>query len=154
MRRQLGEMEKRLSVPRATAPIEISAPLREEKIEAVEIPKPEPVAALVSPPPLPVIPVKRGPSEMEFGSVWLARFGVVILLTGLVLAGNYAYHNWIHQLRPGLKLLALFACSSALIETGRRLAARTTMKRPGEVIFAGGQLWRVPWLAVARRSAG
>jgi uncharacterized membrane protein len=31
--------------------------------------------------------------EVDFGRVWLVRTGVVILLTGLVFLGNYAWQS-------------------------------------------------------------
>lgn len=75
---------------------------------------------------------------MQLGRVWLVRFGIVLLLTGLVLLGNFAYKNWIRDLPNGVRLLGLFACSGVLVELGRRLAANPALKRFGEVLFAGG----------------
>lgn len=75
---------------------------------------------------------------MQLGRVWLVRFGIVLLLTGLVLLGNFAYKNWIRDLPNGVRLLGLFACSGVLVEAGRRLAANPTLKRFGEVLFGGG----------------
>ncbi len=63
---------------------------------------------------------------------------MVILLTGLVFLGNYAYQNWIREMPNGARLAALFACALALVETGRRLAAKETLSRFGEVLLAGG----------------
>lgn len=96
------------------------------------LPKPEPVAARVA------APKDDDGFEMRFGRVWLVRFGIVLLVTGLALLGNYAYRNWIRDMPPGVRLFGLFICSGLLVEAGRRLAARESMKRPGEVILAGG----------------
>jgi len=107
---------------------------------------------VVAPPPLPApaadpwtepvaetTPVeKKGSFEMQFGRVWLVRFGIVLLLTGLVLLGNYAYQNWIREMPNGLRLTGLFACAGVLIEVGRRLAAKPATQKFGEVILAGG----------------
>lgn len=76
--------------------------------------------------------------ELDFGKVWFVRIGVVILLTGLVFLGNYAYQNWIREMPNGVRLAALYLCAGALIETGRRLAAKANLHRFGEVLLAGG----------------
>ena len=75
---------------------------------------------------------------MQLGRVWLVRFGVVLLLTGLVLLGNFAYKNWIREMPNGVRLLGLFLCAGVLMETGRRLAGKPALQRFGEVILAGG----------------
>jgi len=106
-------------------------------------------SAPLAPPPLPPGPPKLAPIhgrerekegqfEMQLGRVWLVRFGIVLLLTGLVLLGNFAYKNWIRDLPNGVRLLGLFACSGLLVEAGRRLAANPALKRFGEVLFGGG----------------
>ncbi len=89
-----------------------------------------------SPAPLPEQP--EGSFELDFGKVWFVRIGIVILLTGLVFLGNYAYQNWIREMPNGVRLAALFACALGLAETGRRLAAKENLRRFGEVLLAGG----------------
>ena len=81
---------------------------------------------------------KAGAWELRLGRVWLVRAGMALLLTGLVLLGNYAYRNWIRELPNGARLAALVACALALCEIGRRLAARPALARYGEVVLAGG----------------
>lgn len=76
--------------------------------------------------------------ELDFGKVWFVRIGIVILLTGLVFLGNYAYQNWIREMPNGVRLAALYACALGLVETGRRLAAKEQLNRFGEVLLAGG----------------
>lgn len=76
--------------------------------------------------------------EMDLGRVWLVRVGVVILLTGLVFLGNYAYQNWIRDISNGLRLTALFALSGVWVEAGRRITQRENLQRFGEVVMAGG----------------
>lgn len=76
--------------------------------------------------------------ELDFGKVWFVRIGVVILLTGLVFLGNYAYQNWVRELSNGARLAALFLCAVAMAETGRRLAKREALNKFGEVVMAGG----------------
>lgn len=82
--------------------------------------------------------VPEQPFELQFGRLWLVRFGIVLLLTGLVLLGNFAYQNWIREMPNGVRLAGLFACAGVLIELGRRLAAKAALKKFGEVILAGG----------------
>ena len=52
------------------------------------------------PPPLPSL-------ELRVGTYWMARIGIVILLTGLVFLGNYAYHRIIPLLDAWGKLALL-----------------------------------------------
>jgi len=85
------------------------------------------------PPPLP--PAAR---EIDFGRVWFVRIGVVILLTGLVFLGNYAYQNWLRDLGNGVRLAALVLLAGVWVETGRRVARRENLMRFGEVLMAGG----------------
>ena len=83
-------------------------------------------------------PHQEGSFELDFGKVWFVRIGIVILLTGLVFLGNYAYQNWIREMSNGVRLTALFACAIGLVEGGRRLAAKENLSRFGEVLLAGG----------------
>ena len=128
------------------------------KDAAVAVPPPLPKAAIPKPRAEPVVPepdAERSPSppitpspaplpqpegsfELDFGKVWFVRIGIVILLTGLVFLGNYAYQNWIREMPNGVRLAALFACAIALVETGRRLANKESLSRFGEVLLAGG----------------
>ncbi|MBK1883344.1 DUF2339 domain-containing protein [Luteolibacter pohnpeiensis] len=90
-----------------------------------------------TPPPLPKKPAGES-FELQFGRTWLVRIGIVLLLTGLVLLGNFAYRNWIHDLPNGLRLTGLFLLAGLLTETGRRLAKREHLHAYGEVVMAGG----------------
>lgn len=115
--------------PKAPAPIEVESAIATAPIRM------EPVAAPIPPPE----PEEEGGSfELDFGKVWFVRIGIVILLTGLVFLGNYAYQNWIRDMPNGVRLAALFACALGLVETGRRLAAKENLSRFGEVLLAGG----------------
>lgn len=100
-------------------------------------PAPLPAAPPPSIPPSPT-PLPKSSFELDFGRVWFVRIGIVILLTGLVFLGNYAYQNWIRDMSNGVRLAALFACACALVETGRRLAGKESLSRFGEVLLAGG----------------
>lgn len=107
-----------------------------EKAETVSIsPAPSPPPPDPTPPPA---PAADSSFELDFGKVWFVRIGIVILLTGLVFLGNYAYQNWIREMSNGARLAALFACALALVETGRRLANKESLSRFGEVLLAGG----------------
>jgi|GEM_PF-1087826 len=105
-----------------------------EKMEAAPISPPPAIPP--SPTPLPSAP--ENSFELDFGKVWFVRIGIVILLTGLVFLGNYAYQNWIREMSNGARLAALFGCALALVETGRRLANKESLSRFGEVLLAGG----------------
>ncbi|WAC21149.1 DUF2339 domain-containing protein [Luteolibacter sp. SL250] len=149
IRRKLSELE--------SGAIEVPVPVP-EMVEAVEEVAPAPVEEAhvgISPPPLPPAPAPEqapapapavlaqtpdtdGGFEMQLGRVWLVRFGVVLLLTGLILLGNFAYKNWIREMPNGVRLFGLFLCAGVLMETGRRLAAKPALRRFGEVILAGG----------------
>jgi hypothetical protein len=118
--------QAKLSYPSATEIVESSAPanMLEE----------EPVADKITP-----TQVKSDESfELDFAKVWFVRIGIVILLTGLVFLGNYAYQNWIKDMSNGVRLTALFLCAGALAEIGRQLAKRENLQRFGEVVLAGG----------------
>ncbi len=91
--------------------------------------------------PIPESPAEADPEasfEIQLGKVWLVRLGIALLVTGLVLLGNYAYQNWVRELPNGVRLAALFGCAGLLFETGRRLAARPKLRNFGEVVLAGG----------------
>ena len=168
LRTRIGELraqakEKEKSFPPSAVPEwgPPPAPPPEEKpllpppdfgIPAVrpELPAAPPPAPPVvpAPPPVPAVPVAAmldkpevgdGPSlEMRFGQVWLVRLGIGLLITGLVLLGNFAYHNWIRDLSNATRLTGLLVCAGLLFETGRRLATRPHLSAFGEVVAAGG----------------
>ena len=52
---------------------------------------------------------------MHLGTYWLVRIGIVMLLTGLVFFGNYAYQNFIVHFGPAGKVLLLYLASGALM---------------------------------------
>lgn len=105
-------------------------------LEKFSAPAPQaPPAIAPIPPPLPKNPESL---ESSLGKTWFVRVGIVILLTGLIFLGNYAYQNWIKDLSNGVRLTALATCAIALTEAGRRLAIRPDLHRFGEVVMAGG----------------
>lgn len=120
-------------VPSGTSASQLPPPLPQA------IPAPEPTS--FRPPALPKLietTADSGTFEMQLGRVWLVRFGIILLLTGLVLLGNFAYKNWIREMPNGLRLAALFAIALILIEAGRRLTFKPALERFGEVVLAGG----------------
>jgi hypothetical protein len=103
---------------------------------------------VVSPPPIPPRLAAAVPAtppktsfEMRLGTYWLVRIGIVMLLTGLVFFGSYAYQNYIGLLGPAGKVSLLYAASTILLGLGawwQRKAARASLKNYAQVLFAGG----------------
>jgi uncharacterized membrane protein len=77
--------------------------------------------------------------ELRFGTYWLPRIGIVILLTGLVFLGNYAYQRFVPLLGAGGKLALLGLAGAALAGLGRWVErSGESMKAYGRVLVAGG----------------
>jgi uncharacterized membrane protein len=79
--------------------------------------------------------------EMRLGTYWLVRIGIVMLLTGLVFFGNYAYENYVGLLGPTGKVSLLYVASTILLGFGawwQRKAAKASLKNYAQVLFAGG----------------
>lgn len=93
-------------------------------------------------PPRPTVPPEeKGSFEMRLGTYWLVRVGVVMLLTGLVFFGNYAYQNFIGKLGPGGKIGLLYFASALLLGFGawwQRKAVKESLRNYAQVLFAGG----------------
>ncbi|MEQ1859162.1 MAG: DUF2339 domain-containing protein [Chthoniobacteraceae bacterium] len=89
-----------------------------------------------TPPPLP----PAGESfELRVGTFWMARVGIVILLTGLVFLGNYAYQRFIALLGPCGKLVLLTVAGAALAGLGAWLERKSeSLRNYGRVLLAGG----------------
>lgn len=76
--------------------------------------------------------------EMTIGTVWLARIGIVILVTGLVFLGNFAYQHIIHRMGPGVKVTLLYLIAAGLGGLGSWLQKRlNTEGRFPQVLMAG-----------------
>ncbi len=96
------------------------------------------------PPTSPLAPVTRAPREtfeMKLGTYWLVRVGIVMLLTGLVFLGTYAYKNYIGKFGPVGKVTLLYSASAALLGFGgwlQRKREKESLRNYGQVLFAGG----------------
>ena len=110
--------------PRATPAAILSAPFSEAA--APEVPDQ-------------AAPSGRGSFEMRLGTYWLARIGIVMLLTAMVFFGKYAYQNFIVQMGPGGKVALLYLASATLLALGTWLQRREEQLRNyAQVLFAGG----------------
>lgn len=87
-------------------------------------------------------PAEPRPSfEMRVGTYWLVRIGIVMLLTGLVFFGNYAYQNFIVRFGAPGKVILLYLASGALLGAGtwwQRKNVKESLKNYAQVLFAGG----------------
>ncbi|MDB6079959.1 MAG: hypothetical protein JWO82_3706 [Akkermansiaceae bacterium] len=127
--------------PEVEIPVEEGVPVLEEvPVFAAEAPQAEPVHERVRPLPAVVVPAAVGEKsfEMLLGRVWLGRIGVAVLVTGLVLLGNFAYQNFVHKLPPILKLLFLYSGAGILAGTGIFVRKKESTALFGEVLLAGG----------------
>ncbi len=130
-----------LPPPLPQAPAMQDLRLKPAPIPVAPPPKPKPqeipAAPVAPPPPIPVAPAES--IELRLGTYWLARIGIVILLTGLVFLGNYAYHRVIPMLGPWGKLTLLALAAGALAGTGAWLErSRESMRGYARVLIAGG----------------
>lgn len=114
-------------------------PAPEPVAVAVPSPAPQPAqAALPVPPPL---PPQAGESslEMRVGTVWLARIGIVIVLTGLVFLANYAWQSLLANFGCFAKLGVLYMAGGILCAAGWWIGrGRESLKSYAGVLIAGG----------------
>lgn len=98
-------------------------------------PVPGPVPLVPGPPPLP-----REPSlEMRVGTVWLARIGIVIVLTGLVFLANYAWKSLVEHFGAAAKLALLYFAGGGLLAAGLAIErGRESLRGYARVLVAGG----------------
>ncbi len=82
---------------------------------------------------------KESSLELRVGTVWLVRFGIVMVLTALGLFGAYAYQNYIPRLGPGGKVGMLYFASFALLGVGTWLQRKEEkLRNYAHVLVAGG----------------
>ena len=106
-------------------------PSPRQPIPPIEKPKPSEPAARPEP--------SADSLEMEVGTVWLVRVGMLILLTGLVFLGNYAYRTWVTPMGPGGKLSMLMLAADGLFGLGAWLEKkREELVNYARVLMAGG----------------
>jgi hypothetical protein len=88
-------------------------------------------------------PLQRRPGDIR-NAGWhvLARaHGIVMLLTGLVFLGTYAYKNFIGRFGPAGKVTLLYVAGAALLGAGawlQRKREKESLRNYGQVLFAGG----------------
>ncbi|MEO6055126.1 MAG: DUF2339 domain-containing protein [Chthoniobacterales bacterium] len=122
-------------------------PLLEERlpIPAVQTSQPalEPAATPAPPAPAP-IPLKNAPTqtdslELRLGRVWLVRIGIVILLTGLVFLGNFAWTHLVPKLGAFGKLAMIYLSGFGLGALGWMVKRkREELAAYGKVLIGGG----------------
>lgn len=91
--------------------------------------------------PLPSAPPPRvdEPLELRVGTFWLARLGIVVLLTGLVFLGNYAYHLIVPVLGPWGKVSFLLMTGLGLAGAGYWMErGKESLQNFGRVLLGGG----------------
>jgi uncharacterized membrane protein len=77
--------------------------------------------------------------EVQLGTVWLVRIGIVVLLTGLVFLGNYAWQNVIARIGPLGKVICLYTIGAGLTAAGAFLGrGRKDLRNYARVLGAGG----------------
>ncbi len=119
---------------------------RDGTIEPMSVPPPipplpQPAMAASVPSSVPPLPRARETFEMKLGTYWLVRVGIVMLLTGLVFLGTYAYKNYIGKFGPPGKVAILYTASAALLGFGgwlQRKREKESLRNYGQVLFAGG----------------
>jgi uncharacterized membrane protein len=128
------------AVPPPLPPVIPAVAIREALAEAHTESHEQPPAFMpssVTPPP----PPQRETFEMKLGTYWLVRVGIVMLLTGLVFLGTYAYKNFIGKFGPAGKVTLLYAASATLLGFGgwlQRKREKEALRNYGQVLFAGG----------------
>jgi uncharacterized membrane protein len=118
----------------------------ETKPVAEKLPEPPPIPPVFVSEPMGVssesaLPPEKRSFEMRLGTFWFVRVGVVMVLTGLVFCGNYAYQNYIGKLGPTGKVSLLYLASGILLGAGawwQRKASKEALRNYGQVLFAGG----------------
>ena len=125
------------SVPRPPVPVVPPLVLAQTAVE----PKPAPASPPV-PPPQPA--VARESLEMQIGTTWLVRAGVVLVLTSLAFLGSYLYYHIVPTLGPVAKIALLYLGAGALTGVGAWLERRRFpeesegLRNYARVVLAGG----------------
>lgn len=143
---RINAISQSLATPPPTpAPLPVGPPALPAappiSITVATAPIPRPASPPI--PPAPTAPPRPTPQtdsiEMKLGTYWLARLGIVILLTGFVFLGNYAYHHIVPLLGAWGKLALLALGGITLGGTGAWLErSRESMRNYARVLLAGG----------------
>ncbi len=123
-------------LPQADDDVVSKAPAPEQSQVSPPRHVPSPVAPAV-PPAKPSDEAEEG-WEFKLGRIWLVRFGVVLLITALVLFANYAYQSLIMNFGPLAKSALLMLASVGVGLAGTVLGRRQGMRQFGQVLEAGG----------------
>ncbi|MFA7342915.1 MAG: DUF2339 domain-containing protein [Terrimicrobiaceae bacterium] len=152
----LAELRSRLRVarPPVSAPDLPVAPLIPPPVPPAAPPVPPPLPAdtgqgrggippgvsAISQQPRPGVPEAPEPSlEMRVGTVWLARIGIVIVLTGLVFLANYAWKSLVENFGAIAKLGLLYLAGGTLCAVGLLVErGRESLRNYAGVLIAGG----------------
>lgn len=107
----------KVELPQADVPI-MDEPVFEKEVEA---------------------PEKSDSLELRLGRVWLVRVGIVILLTGLVFLGNFAWAEFVARVGPLGKLVLLYLAGLGLGGFGWFVQRkRAELSAYGKVLVGGG----------------
>ena len=135
--------------PETTKPVQPVTP-PSPKPETVAVPppviippRPPEIIPPISPRPEPALAAlpEKTSFEMQLGTFWLVRVGIVMLLAGLAFFANYAYHHIVGKLGAAGKISLLYLASGLLLGAGawwQRRNAKATLKNYAQVLFAGG----------------
>ena len=85
------------------------------------------------------VSIKSESLELRFGSIWLVRIGIVVLLTGLVFLGNFAWTEFIVNFGPLGKLMLIYLAGLGLGAVGFALKTKyKSVKSYATVLMGGG----------------
>lgn len=147
----LADLKRSLHGAETSSPIEVPATPPAPVLSAPPARTPVPLAA--QPPPLPfqvvekvpppvenpTVPVSESSLEMQVGTVWLARIGIVIVLTGLVFLANYAWKSLVENFGAVGKLGLLYLAGGALCAIGLVIErGRESLRSYARILLAGG----------------
>lgn len=83
--------------------------------------------------------VRESSFELRLGTYWLVRIGIVMLLTGLVFFGKFAYQNFVLGLGATGKVGLMYLGGAGLLFAGGWLQrGKERLRNYGQVLFAGG----------------
>ncbi len=139
----VGELTEGRQVPSAASlsatPPKPSRVIASTEQEAAREPtEPEPVAAKLAEVESPKVKAEAGSLEMQLGTYWFVRIGVVLLLTGAGILAYYKKH-FFFDLSPLTKVCGLYVLSALMGGVGFWLQrAKENYKNYGQVLVAGG----------------